>query len=240
MTKFISFLFLLNPICLFGQQARIDTLIIPTEHYSRPVSGDKMNYPIIRTGNDQIDSVINWDLKNRLTREEFLDDHIDSALIKWAYDRVSYLDFKVTYNQKGILSLNLDVEWCGAYCTQWTDYFNYSLITSEPIKIESVLDTSSGFRMMVFKEFHFQYLDQLDVLNTDLENGDIDQGELETALEYYEDCYESFNLRDFSLTNEGIEIIKACYVPHYMKPLTPFFELRYEYSTIKKYLKIGL
>ena len=131
-------------IAAFGQNVQIDTLIVKLKVSDsfKELQSDRMNFPIIKTGNKEIDSLINFDLKNKFTSNEYPTDSIDSTLIKWADDQIIDIDFKVTYNKNGILSINISAEGCGAYCSYWTEYFNYSTVTGKTLDFSEIIDTT--------------------------------------------------------------------------------------------------
>src|SRR5262245_56682635 len=90
----------------FSQSILIDTLILSKNHsFSQKLEND-LRFPVIKTGNNKIDSLLNTDLKNRYTNFEFPDLPADQALFKWADDIIVYLDFNVTYLKNNLISLN--------------------------------------------------------------------------------------------------------------------------------------
>lgn len=198
-----------------------------------------MNFPIIRTGNKRKDSLINTDIKNRLTNNEYPNLPIKEALNKWAEEGLEYLDFEVTYNKNSIVSLNISAEGCGAYCTDWTEYYNYSTKTGKPVDIASIIDTIGGFRDLVLKDNSKQFEKYKNDLRKQYLNKEenIDSDTYKMALEYCKECQSTFNFRAFKLSPDSIEIIKNCWVPHFMLPLEPYIELKYAYKDIYKYLK---
>jgi hypothetical protein len=54
-----------------------------------------LSFPSIQTGDQLLDSVINTDLKNRFTCNQYPTEPFNSALIKWASYGAVFLDFKV-------------------------------------------------------------------------------------------------------------------------------------------------
>lgn len=223
-----------------GQSVQIDTFLLEKSERFKDIQSDKMNFPIISSGNKKVDSLINTDLKNRFTGNEYPTDNLDSTLTKWAGDQIVFLDFQVTYNQNGILSINVSAEGCGAYCTSWTVYFNYSTQTGKWLDINSIVDTTGLFREMVSKDKKEQYNKARLELKEALNDSDwgLTQDEYDSAIEYYNECDNTFNLNQFALYPDSIEIIEECWLPHVMKPLTPIIELKYGFSEIGEYLKI--
>src|SRR5690606_40099572 len=106
------------------------------------------------------------DLKERFLGNEYSEFPIEKAIIEWANENIVYLDFEITYNKNGILSLNISTEGCGAYCTNWTVYYNYSTITGDffmpedIIKISEIKDKINGNKKSQFLKAK-QELDEL-------------------------------------------------------------------------------
>lgn len=104
MIRFLTTIMLLTfGLTSFGQKISVDTLFIPrTEKFSN-IQNEKLKFPVIKTGNLQVDKAINTDLKNRFTKNEYPDLSTDSTLLKWS-DGIIYLDFEVTYIKNGLIS----------------------------------------------------------------------------------------------------------------------------------------
>lgn len=224
-----------------GQKISVDTLFILRKDKFSNVQNEKLKFPQIRTGNLQVDIVINWDLKNRFTNNEYPTLSTYSTLIKWA-DGINYLDFQVTYIKNGLISLNVNAEGCGAYCTGWTDYFTYNYITGKYVTIDQIIDTTEEFRNLVIADRKKQYEQQKKELKQLLLNkkAELDDNTYNWALEQYLNCEKDFTLNSFTLHFDHLEIIEKCYLPNAIKNLTPIIELKYEYADIKKYLKIKI
>ena len=240
MTRILATILLLTfGLTSFGQIISVDTLFIPRIEKFSNVQNEKLKFPVIRTGNLQVDKTINTDLKNRFTDNEFPDLPTDSTLIKWS-DGIIYLDFEVTYLKNGLISLNISAEGCGAYCTSWTDYFTYNYQTGEYITIEQVIDTTGNFRKLVIADKDKQYIQQTKELKerlTDKENG-FDKETYDLVVGHYIDCSKTFSFKSYALYNDYLEIIENCYLPNVIKSMTPILELKYKYTDIKDYLKI--
>ncbi len=235
--KIITTILLLFGLNLFGQTVRVNTFRIPKSDQFKGVKTDDLNFPIIKTENSKIDKLINFDLKNNFTDNEFPDSPIDSTLIQWADNQIISLDFEVTYNKNGILSLNISAEGCGAYCTSWTSYYNYSIITGKSLDINDIIETSSSFKNKVIADKNKQYNQQRKILKDMLLDPTFDKEAYEWALKSYDECDKTIELKSFALYPERIEIIESCYLPNAIKYLTPTIELKYKYSSIKKCLK---
>lgn len=223
----------------FGQEIFVDTLVIPRIEKFSSVQHEKLKFPVIKTGNSQLDKLINWDLKNRFTNNEYPELSTDSTLVKWS-DGIIYLDFEVTYIQNGLISLNISAEGCGSYCTSWTDYFTYNYNTGQYVTIDQIIDTTGNFRNIVIADKNKQYEQQTSELKkglTDMETG-FDEETYDMVIEYYIDCSRSFHFNSFALHQDYLEIIENCWLPNVIKSMTPVIELKYKYSDIKEDLII--
>ena len=204
MTRILTIILVFIGTIAIGQEVQIETFRLEKSERFKDIQSDKMNFPIIRTGNKEIDSLINTDLKNRFTDNEYPKDNFDSTLIKWAGDQIVFLDFQVTYNRNGILSINVSAEGCGAYCTSWTDYFNYSTSNGEWLNISDVINNTVEFKRIVDKDKKEQYAEQKRLLKEMLNDQDseLDEVTYEWALENYDDCEktQTLNLSLFTKT----------------------------------------
>ncbi len=224
----------------FGQVVRVDTFRLPESEHFKNIQSDNMNFPVVRSGDKRIDSLINGDLKNRFTGNEYPNETLDSTLTKWAGDQIVFLDFQVTYNENGILSIKISAEGCGAYCSNWTDYFNYSTSNGKWLKISDVINNVAEFKTRVNKDKKEQYAEQRQELKEMLNDKDsgLDQSTYEWALENYENCEKNSDFESFAIYPDRLEIIEDCYLPNAIKNLTPIIELKYEFSEIGEELKI--
>lgn len=241
MTRIVTTILILTfGLTSFGQNISVDTLFLPKTEKLTNFQNDKLKFPIIKTGDLKIDNIINKDLKDRFTNNEFIDLPTDSTIIKWAGEQVIYLDFEVTYVKGGLISLNISAEGCGAYCTAWTDYFTYNYITGQFLTIDQIIDTTGNFKNRVIADRDKQYEQQKKELKEMLldKNAELDEDTYNWALEQYENCEKEFTLKSFALYSDHLEIIENCYLPNAIKNLTPTIQLKYKYVDLKKDLKI--
>lgn len=240
MTRIVTTILLLTfGLTSFGQNISIDTLFIPRIEKCSNVQNEKLKFPVVKTGNMQVDKAINTDLKNRFTNNEYPDLSTDSTLLKWS-DGIIYLDFEVTYIKNGLISLNINAEGCGGYCTAWTDYFTYNYMTGQFLNIDQIIDTTGNFKAVVIADKDKQYEKQKKELKEMLldKNAELDEGTYKWALEEYKNCEKEFVLKSFALHSDHLEIIENCYLPNAIKNLTPTIVLKYKYVDIKLDLKI--
>jgi hypothetical protein len=225
-----------------GQKAQIDTFKIKSSNRYAEISEEELKFPLISSGIKVVDSLINYDLKNRFTSNEYPTEPLDSTLIKWAGDGLTYMDFNVTYNDNGLLSFQISAEGCGAYCTFWTEYFNYNTQNGRWLEITDVLDLSKGFYDQVLKDKSQEYLFQKEDLKRDLNdpNSGLDQETYDWILELYLACESNFSLDRFALFSDSIQVINKCWMPHALLPYSPQIELKYPWSEWANSLKVEL
>lgn len=221
----------------FGQSVKIDTFRVKESSRFKEIQSGKMNFPIIRTNNKEVDAIINADIKNRFTGNEFSDETLESTFEKWADDRIIYLDFNVTYNQNGLISFSVTAEGCGAYCTSWTEYFTYSATTGKWLLISDIIEMSEFFTKKVEKDKDSLYLKQKKELKEMLEDptSGLNEETYKWALEYYQECQAAFNLDSFFIHSNGLSLVQNCYLPNAIKNLTPLIYLTYSIEEIEKY-----
>ncbi|GAA4327286.1 hypothetical protein GCM10023115_24830 [Pontixanthobacter gangjinensis] len=238
MKLLLSLSFLFISFNIFGQEVKIDTIRI--ELSDKLTSGFEENnyYPLIKTGNKKIDSLINYDLKNKLTREEMPNISIDSTLNEWASYGLVFLDFQINYNKNRILSLRIDAEGCGAYCTNWTEFYNYSTDTGKALKLSDIVDLTY-LKDDILKKKNKQYQLNREELKKQLDEDEgLDLSTYQFILERYNECDKSFEINQFALYEDHLEIIEGCNLPHAFKPSTPIIDIQYDLSDIKEHLKI--
>ncbi len=234
--KISFFLFTLNIFC---QEVRIDTLKIKlSDRISESGFDEKNYYPLIRTGDSKIDSIINHDLKNKVTRDESPKESINSSLNQWASYGLVFFEFQINYNNNGILSLRIDGEGCGAYCTHWSNYYNYSTITGEALELDNIVDLDH-LKDDIIKKKSEQYKLNREKLKKQLDDDDgLDLSAYDFILERYNECDKNFEINQFALFPDHLEIIENCYLPHVFSPSSPVINIEYKLSDIKEYLKI--
>lgn len=194
---------------------------------------EKMNFPIIKSKHPKIDSIINNDIKNRFTYNEYPTLPTQTSLNEWSSGQIVYIDFGVTFNKNGILSINISSEGCGAYCSSRTEYYNYSTKTGEFLTIYDVIDTSTQIVDAIIQDKNKQFLTQKNELKALLLKGELDNDSYDFAIENFEDCENSFNYETFLITEKEITIIYDCYFPNVIKSLAPVIVLKYDSSVMK-------
>ncbi|MCB0737276.1 MAG: hypothetical protein KDC92_07170 [Bacteroidetes bacterium] len=239
------------------KRSETETRIDSTDHYYKvefdtfrlkqgeshiAITSESLIFPIVRTGNARLDETINQDVKKRYSRTGNSSETLESALSKLENEGIVYHDFSISLNNYGLLSFQINYESCGAYCTSWTEYFNYSTSTGKWLTLNDILDTAGEFRNRVYEDIKNRYSQQktelLEMLNDP--ESELDSSTYQWALDCYNDCEKAFKLKTFTLHPKRLEVIHQCYLPNAIKYLTPAFNLYYNYSEIKEHSKVDL
>lgn len=215
-----------------GIIALIDTVYLPSPDNVCFISGNKLAFPRIRTGNDSVDFIINNTLKNKFTSFEYPNETLDSAFIHYSQNSVTEMNFSVTYNQDNILSIQIDAEWCTAHLSYFSHYFNFDLHTGKQIILSDAinLDEKQKHLIQTSRQFQLQeYREEMISLNKETPSN-LSYDELEIISARIQECDSTFNYDEFILYPDSFEIIWNCELPHYMRNYNPIFHLKYPNS----------
>lgn len=220
-----------------AQSAKIDTLLLYDSTH-KVLKGYEI--PVIKTSNPKVDKRINLSIKQSFLNDTSSNTKIlDSLLEDWIDESLRYVQLQVTYNKNNVVSFQLQIESCGAYCSYWTNYFNYSLVTGHSLSIQSIIDTNGVLRKSIYKQKNKVYNEERKILKKQflLDQIPSDTSGYELAMEYYDECQKGFNLKTFALYPDHIEFIDPCYFPQMIVSYKPDLELKYYYKSIRPYLK---
>jgi hypothetical protein len=194
-------------------------------------------YPIVSTGNKEVDDKINFTIIKEVTAEDSTSD-ISKTVFRAMNDGLSELDYKITLNTKDIFSLRLDALGCGAYCSAYNIYLNFNLHTGELLKLEDVINNTDldSFRAVVLK-------DKIKALKFDkkekdslLSAGNIDSSDYEYMIGKIQECAGEVSIERFLLFENHLQIINPCEFPHVIRVMQPVYELKYSYKKLRKQL----
>lgn len=174
-------------------------------------------YPVIEAKNKSAGKLINDAIKKEVLSPEDNRQSLYSCLKENINEYgLSDLYYEVTFNKKGILSINIFSEGCGAYCSSTTSYFNFDIHTGKEITIKDIFDLNGldSLRKIV-------YHDKVKVLNKykieeqdELKNNYIDSADYNWIIkEIDSNCIKMLNIERFSLSNSEIVIQDECVFP---------------------------
>ena len=197
-------------------------------------------YPIVVTKNSAVDEMINNEIKtqvldiedNNASAAKLLAERIDEGLINLSYE--------VSFKKNNILSMSITSEGCAAYCSSYDNYFNFDLKTGELIGISTIIDETKidSLRTLVQKEKR-RALDEYkkeEILEVDSVH--IDSADYRWIVNYVdENCLDSIEIGNFSLSDSAIEFMDRCVFPHVIRSQEPVYHLVYSYKFLSEFLK---
>lgn len=222
-----------------AQKVKIDTLKFypPVENH---ITADSVFYfPVVKSGNHNIDSLINSDIVKRYTGEDLKSQGINSILKELVDGSLSIMTFNVSYNRNDLLSIQIISESCRANCNGRVDYFNYSIKTGKYLFIEDVLELNGELGFLISKESSRQFENHRNELKeiAELDSLEMESSEYSVLLGYYKECEESFHPGFLVLEDDYLRIAYDCDI-HNRKNFSFELDLRYKYLDIQEYLKL--
>lgn len=233
---------LLFPFYCFSQIAcfKETRLKVKKEYYNSPDT--TIIFPTVITKNSIADSRINNSIRKAVI-EEYDDkksllrnirDFIDNMILL-------HLSYDVTLNKK-ILSLSIFKESCGAYCYSTRTYFNFDIATGKEVTISDIIleNKLDSFTALVkadktsfLEEYKKEQNEEFkDVADSSTHNWIVDKVD--------HDCQSNISTEQFSLSPNTLEIFDPCEFPHAIRSFSPFYELKYPYKQISRFLKPGI
>lgn len=225
--------------CCFSQIGIKEIKLSPNPVYYN-TTDKTIVYPLISTGNNHIDSVINSQIKNDLFSpsdnyakiEKLLQENINQF-------GLTDLSYAITYENNRLFSMLISEEACGAHCTSVTTYFNFDLKSGNKLSIEDLIIKAQldSFTNLVFadkikslKKYKAAKLDEF-------RNHSIDSVTYYMAMEIVDKCMKDVDLSGFSILNSGIEINNDCEFPYVIRSQQPLMKLKYSFNALSFFLK---
>jgi len=144
-------------------------------------------------------------------------------------------DYKVDYNQTGILSIALTTSGSAAYPSGNTEHVVVDLKTGKQVRAADIFTDLPGLLKMVESAKDKEVAQALIDIKKDPEIGDVDPKELfsESA------NYQPLKLDDLSVSKIGVTFYHDYGFPHVALALQPSGEFRYTWKELKPYIKPG-
>ncbi len=199
---------------------------------------------------------------NRQLQSSFLDtDSVPSVSIfenVWRNEQnsmpmLSDITYKVNNNSPKILSLALSAEGCGAYCEDYTSYYNFNLVTGKLISLPKLF-TKNGQKILLeyiaLKKGQAlgKQLYEIKLIKNDEKLPEEDRQRCDEMMDLYINCFENttslkFDYVEFYITNTTINIELARCSIHALRAIDELGEfhitidLRLWYSLLSEYGK---
>ncbi len=230
--KYLLLLFCLTSTTSFSQQVKFREI-------KRRAKGSIV-YPIVITKSKTISKLINDQIKEAFFAPDDKKISVEKLLDNSIAENLTNLSYEVTFKGKGVLSLNLFQEGCGAYCSSWYTYFNFDLNTGKSMTIENLIreDRLDSFKSLVFRD-KINYLEEYKKEEKGyLKNNEIDSSIYNWTMEQVENyCINEAHISVFLLSDQYLKIIDPCELPHAIQSQTPVYDLKYSYAFLKPFLK---
>lgn len=234
----VALLILFQTLAL-AQSVKVSTVTKPVISLLFGSGEDTILYPIITAGSDAVSKKINEQIKRIYIDSVYLNQPLDLGLDSAISNGLIAMSYEVTYNKKNILSLTINGQGCGAYCSDWRMFFNFNTETGNSITLNNILkaDKIETFKQLVLKRKKEELIAHKAELAKEFKNKEFDADTYHWAIEEIDsNCIKSISLDQFSLSDTQLEIIDDCEFPHAIRPLEPAYSLNYIYSTIKEFL----
>ncbi len=150
---------------------------------------------------------------------------------------LSSLDYKVNYNQNGILDISLFQEGVGAYPSTGTVNLAVNLKTGAQIKFNDVFKPSSSARLaaLVDKKLGAEKRKIIKQVDADKDETQESKDSLKEQIDGLKFTTESFN--EFRVGSKGVTILYDAGFPHVIQALQPDGEYFFTYAELKPFLK---
>jgi hypothetical protein len=239
--KYVLLLLLLINTAVTAQQVTFKEIRLKPNPKYYNTTDTTIIYPVIVTGKKKAELLMNTSIKNELFKPEnaslpvkrILKEHLNE------YGLIN-LYYKVTYKKKGILSMNIYEEGCGAYCSSGYTWFNFDVNTGKAITMDDLLleNKKDSFSKIVLtdklKALQTYKIEELDNLHHQY----IDSESYRMIIEMADSNFsKSADIENYSLAANGIEIMDICELPHILRSQEPSYQLKYTYKFMAPFIK---
>ena len=223
----------------YAQKASISNIILRPDSHLSTNYNDSIKYPVVQVTNSTVSNKINQSIRQEILLDEDqkkgMKDALHQATRKWLIT----LEYEITYNNHGLLSITLITEGMGAYPSTSYFYLNFDLSTGSRIKGADLIksDKLDDFRKMVLADKKDSLSEYLKEEQTMLGKKEIDSSDWESIIDIVQnDCLNNVDIDKFSLTKDFLEVMDDCEFPHVISGLAPSYHLRYPIKYLNNFL----
>lgn len=241
--RYIYFLLFLISSRIYSQSVTLKEIKLNANPKFLNVKEKTIIYPIIIVQNKNVEKIINEEIRNEIIEPieekksivKYLEDFINNGLTDLYYD--------ITFNKKGILSLNIyKQESGGAHLISSNTYFNFDITTGKDLNIYNLLeeDKIDSFKKVVFKNkitFLQAYKNELKRDKTTGKNNMDSISYNWIVDEINTNCISQVQIEDFSLSNLDMEIIDPCEFPSIIRAFEPDYHLKFSYKFLTEFMR---
>jgi hypothetical protein len=233
----LSFYFLLN--ASYAQKASISNIILWPDSLLSNNHNDSIKYPVVQIANSTVSNKINQTIRREILLDEDPKKGIKDALYQAASKWLITLEYEITYNNHGLLSITLIAEGMGAYPSTSYIYLNFDLSTGSQIKGADLIksDKLDEFRKMVLSDKKDSLSEYLKEEQKMLKNNEIDSSDWESITDIVQnDCLNTIDIDKFRIKKDLLEVMDDCELPHFISGLGPTYHLRYPIKYLSNFL----
>ncbi len=239
MKKTLSILFTIIYTLSFSQSVKITAYKKQAINNLFKYEADTISFPVIIAKTDSISRKINAQISATFIEPAYETKPFEIGLDSAIKNGLINLSYEVTYNRNNILSITINAEGCGAYCSSWQTFFNFTISTGNAILITDLIkkDKQLQFKGMVLK----RKTEALNAYKKDiaesLKNNEVDIDTYTWALQEVDsNCIEAASLDRFFLSADELEVVDDCPLPHAIRFIEPSYKLNYTYTELKGFL----
>lgn len=214
-----------------AQSVRFKTIRLETKHKGF------IKYPLVKYHDKKIAEKINSKIAAGMFHEEIKSNSHFNAKLCEILEYTSDLYHIVTYNKNNVLSFNVFVEGCGAYCTSGYKYFNFDLLTGDEISWRDLMKTEKmdTFENVINGQIRKE-LSEYGKSEADRAAED-DSASYNWVKETYDNCLEDISITAFSIYPDRIEFEDECDFAHAIQNFGPGTIYPWSPEDLAPYLK---
>lgn len=239
MKKIIVLLLVINQLA-FAQSVKVSAFKQKVVNELFTNNEDTITYPVISAASAAVSKKINAQISATFIDSVYINQPFNIGLDSAISHGLINMSYEVTYNQNNVLSLTIDAEGCGAYCTEWNTYFNFDLTNGKAIALSDILkeNKKEPFTKLVFNKKKEELAAYKEDLAESLKKKEIDLETYNWALEEVNsNCIKSISLSQFSISATELVVADNCPFPHVIRFIEPTYKLNYTYAELKEFLK---
>ena len=238
--KSILTIFIFFPICIYSQKATFKEIRLRPLPKFYKTDDSTINYPLVIISNQVVSKLINDQIRDALFIEPDKKNSTKTELKKWIADGLTDMSYEISLNKNGLLSMTVNSQACGAYCSSSTVYLNFDLITGKRLKAEDLIIDGNlvQFKKIVFSDKQSALKKYKAEELKSLLDKEIDSVDYQWAIEEVDsNCINQIDVEQFKLSVEEIQIMDECEFPHAIQAIEPDYELKYPLKQIKKFIR---
>lgn len=219
-------------LCCIGVRPQTVTITPKKEVYRRPkpIQPFKRTFTVRRPIVESSSLSISKKITAAISPESVLKLNLKDEMRE--YQWLEEADYKVIYNQKGILTMNLWMEGSAAYPDSVSKYVVADTSTGRRVTPQDVFVNPSGLAVSVKKIQASEIKRSVEEMKRDPENKDVDVSELFSSSDFTVN-----DLNEFSVDARGVTFHYDYGFPHVLKAVEPNGEYFLAWAQLKPFIR---